>query len=166
MGGLSLITPDPGLFLWSLILFLAFFFILRKFAWGPILNALKEREEGIEKSLQEAESARNEMATLKAENENLLKEARQEREKIIKEANQLKEQIVSEAKKSAQDAAAIERDKAKAQIDSMKASALAEIKGTAATIAVEVAEKILRKEFENKPQQEDFAKQLIKELNG
>ena len=162
---MELILPDLGLFLWTTVLFLAVFFILRAFAWKPIMNALHEREDSITKSLAQAEEARNEMAKLTADNEALLKEARAERDKILREANEMKDRIVADAKKAAADAEGKEREKTKQLIESENRAALTEIRETAASIAIEVAEKILRKEFENKNQQEDFAKTLIKELN-
>ncbi|MEL6674071.1 MAG: F0F1 ATP synthase subunit B [Bacteroidota bacterium] len=161
----AFIAPDPGLFLWTVLLFLVFFFILARFAWKPIVNALHDREKSIEDSLQQAVLAKEEMAKLKSENEALLKEAQKEREKILKDANRMKDQIISDAKKAAQEEGAKEREKAKQQIDAEKNAALAEIKNTAATLAVEVAERILRKEFDDKGQQENFAQQLITELN-
>ena len=161
-----ILAPQLGLFFWTTLLFLVFFFMLRRFAWKPILNAIKAREASIEDSLQQAQQARAEMEKLSADNEALLKEARAERDKIIKEANALRDKIVSDAKAAAAEAEAKEREKTRQQIEAEKRAALAEIKDTAAAIAVEVAEKIIRKQFENKASQEDYAKQLIGDLNN
>ncbi len=162
---MEIILPKLGLFFWTTILFLVFFFILRKFAWKPILDALKQREDSIEGSLKEAQKAKEEMASLKADNENLLKEAQEERRRIVNEAEELKKKIVSEAKEAATVAAAKEFEKARQQFDAEKRAAFVEIKKTAANIAIEVAEKILRKEFENKSAQEALAQQLISDLS-
>lgn len=163
---MEVIIPQLGLFFWTTTLFLVFFVILRTVAWKPIMNALSEREETIATSLAQAENARIEMEKLTADNQALLKEAKSEREKILKEAKAHGDQIISEARKAAAEAAGKERDKAKQQIETEKNAALAEIKSTAAALAVEVAEKILRKEFENKNQQEDYAQKLIADLNN
>lgn len=163
---MEFILPNLGLFFWSSLLFLIFFFILRRFAWGPILTALKEREDSIDNSLKLAEKARAEMEALAADNEKLLKEARLERDKIIREANGLRDDIIKQAKEAASKASTIEIEKAKQQIDSEKNAALAEIKTTAAALAVEVAEKILRKKMEDRDVQEKFAEQLISELSN
>lgn len=163
---MEFILPNLGLFFWSSLLFLIFFFILRRFAWGPILTALKEREDSIDNSLKLAEKARAEMEALSADNEKLLKEARLERDKIIREANGLRDDIIKQAKEEASKAATTEIEKAKQQIDSEKNAALAEIKTTAAALAVEVAEKILRKKMEDRDVQEKFADQLISELSN
>lgn len=162
---LSIITPEFGLFFWSTLIFLVFFFILRRFAWKPIINALNQREESINDALSQAQKARDEMQQLNADNEALLKEARQERDSIIREANEIKDRIIADAKAAAVEAETAEREKTRQLIENEKRSALAEIRDTAAAISVEVAEKILRKEFANKGAQEDFAKTLITELS-
>lgn len=162
---LSIITPEFGLFFWTAVIFLLFFFLLRRFAWTPIINALHARENSIEEALSQAQKAREDMAQLSADNEVLLKEARIERDKILREANELKDRIISDAKKAAAEEATKATEKAMQQLQAEKRAAMEEVRTTAATIAVEVAEKILRKEFENKGLQESFANTLIGEMN-
>ncbi|MEM7510022.1 MAG: F0F1 ATP synthase subunit B [Bacteroidota bacterium] len=162
---MEIITPQLGLFLWTLIIFLAFFFILRRFAWKPILGAIKSREESIENSLSEAKRAREEMEQLTTQNENLLKEARAERDKIIREANDMRDKLVEKAKSEASAAAQAEMDKVKQQIEAEKSAALNEIRSTSGAMAIEIAEKILRKQFEDKKAQQAFAEKLISELS-
>ncbi len=87
-----------GLFFWQTVLFLALLFLLRKYAWKPILNALNDREEGIKNALDSAEKARQEMENLNADNERILKEARAEREEMMKDARAIKETMLTEAK--------------------------------------------------------------------
>jgi F-type H+-transporting ATPase subunit b len=163
---MDIVLPQLGLFFWTALLFLVTFLILRKFAWGPIIKGLKDREEGIENSLLEAQKAREEMSNLKSENEQLLREARQERDKMIQEANRMRDQIVGEARTKAQEEAGKELDKAKQQIEAEKKAALAEIKSTAGALAVEVAEKLLRKQFEQPEEQKSFAEKLIADLSN
>ena len=90
-----------GLFFWQTVLFLALLFLLRKFAWKPILNAVNEREEGIKNALDAAENAKKEMENLQADNEKLLKEARAERETMLKEAREIKNKMIDDAKEEA-----------------------------------------------------------------
>ena len=162
---LGILEPEIGLGFWSLLFFLILVFILGKFAWKPIMKAIKEREDSINQSLQEAEKARAEMENLTANNEKLLKEARIERDAILKEARDLKEKIVSEAKDQAKTEAAREIENAKQQIQSEKMAALTEIRNQAGNLAVEVAEKLLRKEMENRDAQKALASQMIDEMN-
>ena len=98
---LDLVTPDPGLFIWTVFIFLVVFFILWKFAFGPISKALGDREKGIEEALQSAVRAKEEMANMKADNERILNEAREERSKMLREAKEAKEQIIAEAREKA-----------------------------------------------------------------
>ena len=162
---MELVLPKLGLVFWTALLFLVFAWILAKYAWKPILAGLKDREEGIANSLLEAQSAREEMANLKSQNEDLLKEARRERDLMLKEAAQMRDQIVSDAKGKAASEAAKELDKAKQQIQAEKKSALAEIKYTAGTLAVDMAEKLLRKELGNSDTKKSLAETLISEMN-
>lgn len=160
----SIIAPEPGLFIWTTIIFLVFFFLLRAFAWKPILSMIHAREERIEKSLEEAKEAREAMEKLKSDNEALMKEARAERDKVLSEAKDMRESIIKEARNEAAEAAAQEREKAKQQIEAEKVQALNQIKETAAALAVEVSEKILRQQFQDKATQESYARELINDL--
>ncbi|MEL7342356.1 MAG: F0F1 ATP synthase subunit B, partial [Bacteroidota bacterium] len=95
---MQIILPEPGLFLWTTIIFLTFFFILRRFAWKPIINALDKREQDIANALGEAEKARQAIDDLKAQNEDARKKAMEERNEILKTANELADRIKKEAK--------------------------------------------------------------------
>jgi F-type H+-transporting ATPase subunit b len=99
---MDLITPEFGLVFWTLITFLILLFILRKFAWRPILGAVSEREEGIKKALLAADEARREMENLQADNERILSEARAERETMLKDARDMKTKMIADAKEEAQ----------------------------------------------------------------
>ncbi len=98
---MQLLTPAFGLILWTILAFVIVFFILKKFAWKPILQSMHDREKGIADSLSAAEKVRGEMALLKSENEELLAKAREERGLMLKEAKETKERIINEAKDQA-----------------------------------------------------------------
>lgn len=159
-----LVSPDPGLFIWSTITFILLFFLLSKFAWKPIVKALDERERSIEDALSKAEIAKEEMAKLTSENELLLKQARLERDEILKEAKELKNQIILDAKTSAQEEGAKMIEKAKQEITSQKNIALAEVKNQVSTLSIQIAEKILRKQFEDQNKQEALVSDLLKDV--
>src|SRR6476661_846334 len=143
----GLLNHHLGFVVWSAVAFILLLVILRKFAWKPILSAIDERERSIENALEAAEKAKMEMARLTNENEQLLKDARAERDQILKEAKELKDQIVADAKNSAQVEGNKLIEKAKIEIDNQKAAALAEVKSQVATLSIEIAEKVLRKQF-------------------
>jgi F-type H+-transporting ATPase subunit b len=161
---MDLLTPDLGLFLWNLLAFVILFFILKKTAWKPVLNSLKEREQGITDSLATAEKVKAEMVQLKGENEALLAKAREERAQLLKEARDTRDKIVSEAKEQAKlETSKIIAD-AQATIEQQKMAALTEVKNQVGNLVVEVAEKILRRELADKSAQENYIRQLSNEV--
>ncbi len=161
---MDLLTPQLGLLVWNVLAFLILFFILKKFAWKPILKSLKDREQGVADSLATAEKVRAEMAQLKNENEILLAKAREERAEILKEARFTKDKIINEAK----DQAKIEAGKiivdAQAAIETQKMAALTEIRNQVGNLVVEISEKILRRQLSDKAEQENYIKQLTEEV--
>ncbi|MBS1589068.1 MAG: F0F1 ATP synthase subunit B [Bacteroidetes bacterium] len=162
---MELLTPELGLFVWTLVAFLVVFFILRKFAWGPILKSLSERETGIAESIAAADRVRKEMAQMQNENEKLMMQAREERSAMLKEAKDTRDKIVSEAK----DAAKAEANKiiadAQQQIQHQKMAALTEVKNEIGNLAVAVAEKVLRRQLAGEGAQNDYASILAEEVN-
>src|SRR5690606_26751089 len=98
---MELVTPGLGLIFWQTVLFLLVLFLLGKYAWKPILNGLKEREQSIDEALSTAKKAKEEIESLKAANENLLQEARLERDKILRDAQAAAANLVNEAKDKA-----------------------------------------------------------------
>src|SRR5690606_14553645 len=143
-------NPSIGLVFWTLIAFLLLLILLRKFAWKPIMQAIGDREKSIEDALTAAEKAKEEMARLTNENEQLLKAARAERDVILKEAKELKDQIVADAKLQAQAEGAKLIDQARKEIDDQKKRALAEVKSQVSSLSLDIARKVLQKEFEDK----------------
>ena len=159
-----LVSPDPGLFIWSTVAFLILFFLLSKFAWKPIVKALDERERSIEDALSKAEMAKAEMAKLISENEDLLKEARLERDSILKEAKEIKDQIINEAKDQAKIEGVRLIEKAKDEITNQKLAAMAEIKNQVSSLSLAIAEKVLRKQLEDQDKQQALVNDLLKEV--
>jgi len=161
---MDLVTPNIGLVFWTTVSFLILLYILGKFAWKPILAALNERERFIEDSLSKAESAKEEMARLTNENESLLKQARAERDQILTEARKVKEQMIVDAKDLANNEGARMIELARVEINNQKAIAMADVKNQVATLSLNIAEKILRKQFEDQQKQDELVSQLLKEI--
>lgn len=153
-----------GLFVWQVILFLALLFLLRKFAWKPILDAVNDREDGIKEALAAAEDAKKEMQNVTADSEKLLKEARAEREAMLKEAREIKDKIVTDSKEQAK----IEGDKmikqAQATIESEKKAAIADIKNQVANLSVEIAEKVIKEQLSNKDKQLKLVEDMLGDI--
>lgn len=161
---MDLLTPELGLFFWTLIAFLLVFFILRKFAWKPILSTLDEREKGIADSIATAERVKNEMSQLKSENEKLMAQAREERTQMLKEAKEMKDRIINEAKDQAKIEAGKIMTDAQLQIQQQKMAALTEVKNEIGNLAVEVAGKILRKQLSAADGQDAYMKMLAEDI--
>merc|ERR1712129_92590 len=148
MGMETLISNfSVGLFFWQAIIFVALIFLLRKFAWGPILNAVNEREASIEEALNAAEEARLRLAELKTDNEALLNKAREERDVILKEARTMKSAILDEAKKAASQESEKIVTAARESIQHEKMAAITELKNQVAVLSIDIAEKILKDEL-------------------
>jgi F-type H+-transporting ATPase subunit b len=161
---MDLLLPHTGTVIWMLIAFTTTFLLLKKFAWKPVLNALKQREETIESALLAAEETKKEMVRLKADNDIIISEARSARDKIIKEARDLKDSIINDAKLQAVDEANKIIDAAKASIRSEKESALKEIKEHVAMLSISIAEKLLQNKLSDDTAQKELIDKLMKNV--
>lgn len=153
-----------GLFIWQVVIFVGLIFLLKKFAWKPILDAVNEREEGIKNALESAENAKKEMQELQADNQRILQEARLERDAMLKEAREMKDKIVADAKTEAQAQGQKMIDQAKAAIESEKNAAMNELKLQVSTISLSIAEKVLKDELSNKEAQAKLVEKMLGEV--
>jgi F-type H+-transporting ATPase subunit b len=161
---MELLLPKLGLMVWVLLAFLIVFFLLKKFAWKPIMTGLDEREGNIAEAIATAEKVKLEMAQLKNDNEKLLTQAREERAMMIKEAKETKDKMIADAKDEARAQASKIMTDANAAIQHQKMAALTEIKNTVGNLVIEVSEKVLRKELANKAEQENYISVLAQDL--
>lgn len=146
-----LISPGIGTFLWMLVSFGILAFILMKWGWPMILEALHKREEAITASLNEAAKAREEMKNLVAHNEELLRQAKIERDEMLRNARLTSEQIVEDARAKATEEANRIVDTARENINYEKLRAMHELKNQVANLSIEIAEKLIRAELSDKP---------------
>jgi len=160
----SLATPAVGTIIWTLFIFILFVFLLAKFAWKPVLKAIKAREEMIRGSLDAAAKAREEMQVLQADNEAILKKAREERDKILRDARLAYDKMMAEAReKGVQEAEAL-ITRAKESIEREKNAALTEVKNEVANLAIEVASKVLGEKLKNDDEQQKLIQRYLKEV--
>ncbi len=157
--------PTPGLAIWSLLIFILFWVIIGKFAFKPIAEALSKREHDIQDAIDQAKKAREEMANMKAENENLLAQAREERAKILQEAKEIKIQMIAEAREKAKEEASKVISNAMNDIENQKKAAITEVKNELGNIALSIAEKLIRKELKSNAEHQSFVNTLVKEVN-
>ena len=160
-----MIEPGIGLLFWMTLTFIILLFLLAKFAWKPILNAVNDREVSIIDALNQAKLAKQEMAQLKEDNERILREARAERDGILKEARDMKDKIVNQAK----DSAKVEGEKmieaARQSIQTEKNAAMADIKTQIGTLSVSIAENILKEKLDNDGAQNALVENILNKSN-
>lgn len=155
------LTSPESLIFWTTIIFFVFFILLSKFAWKPILGAVKGREESINSALAAAEAARKEMQNLTADNERILQEARMERDALLKEAREMKEKMIADSKQEAQAQGDKMIAQAKAAIETEKNAAMAELKSQVSTLSLSIAEKLLKDELSNKEAQTKLVEKML-----
>ncbi len=161
---MDLVTPGLGLFFWSGVTFLIVLAFLSVFVWRPIMSALRVREDFINDSLQSAEKAKTEMEKLQADNSKLLQEARLERDKILKEATEVANKIKEDAKEETAKISDKMLADAKASIESEKQAALGEVKVLVASLSIEIAEKVLKKNLSSDADQKQLVDGLIQDI--
>jgi F-type H+-transporting ATPase subunit b len=162
---MELVKPAFGLIFWMLISFGIIFFLLKKFAWKPILTMLKEREDSIQNALDAAKKAKEEMAALKSSNDKILAEARAERDALLKDARDTKDRIVAEAKDAAKKEGERLLTAARENIQNEKMAAITELKNQVATLSIEIAERILKEELSSQEKQKQLVKALLDDVN-
>ncbi len=158
---MELLTPDLGLLFWQVIIFGITFFLLRKFAWGPITASLKEREDSIQGALDLAEKTRGEMTKLKSENEQILAQARAERETILRGAKETADRIIAESRDKAVAEGQRMLEQAREAMQNERQALVASMKKEVVNLSIEVAEKVLRRELADKTAQEKLVQDLV-----
>jgi F-type H+-transporting ATPase subunit b len=160
----SLASPAIGTVFWTTLIFLLLLFLLQKFAWGPIMKAVRSREDTIRNALDSAEKAREEMKVLQADNEIILRKAREERDKIIRDARTATERMLTEAKEKSQSEADAMVKRAKELIEREKNTAIAEVKREVASLAIEVASKVVSETLKSDDEQQKLIGRYLKEI--
>jgi F-type H+-transporting ATPase subunit b len=161
---MQLVTPGIGLIFWMLVSFSLVLYVLGKYAWKPIMKGIHQREDTIEKALEAANEAKKEMLQLKAGNEQLLRDAKDERDALMRDARKVKEAILEEARVKAHEEADRIMENARENIQFEKMAAINDLKNQIAAISIEIAEKLIGKELENKQQQHLLTEKLLKEV--
>ncbi len=157
----ALLNTALGTVFWSTISFLVVLVLLRRLAWGPILQGLKDREEEIDGALNKAKEARAEIENLHADNERLLQEARAERDGMLRDARDMADKLVSDAKQQAKDEGERMIEQAKQAIDGERAAAVAELKAEVAKLSLDIAEKLVRQELKDDAAQQELIGRMI-----
>lgn len=161
---MGLLSPDTGTIIWTFIGFLVVFLVLKKFAWKPILHAIKERDDSIANALKAAEKAKKEVSRLEASNEKILTEARLEREKILREARELKESIINDARNQAKSESKKIMEEARESIENEKNAAINDLKKQVAELSVSIAEKVLTRELSDEEKHKELIDRTLHDI--
>ena len=152
-----------GLFFWQTLIFVGLIFLLKKYAWKPILSAVNERETSIKDALEAAKEARSEMESLQSDNQRILKEARAQKEALLKEARTIRSEMINTAKVEAQSEANKILSQAQEAIQNEKRTAVNELKDHVSSIALDIATKVLQTELESKDKQMQLVSKLLQD---
>ena len=152
-----------GLFFWQTLIFVGLIFLLKKYAWKPILSAVNEREASIKDALEAAKEARSEMESLQSDNQRIIKEARAQKEALLKEARTIRSEMINTAKVEAQSEANKILSQAQEAIQNEKRTAVNELKDHVSSIALDIATKVLQNELESKDKQMQLVSKLLQD---
>ncbi|MDR2627629.1 MAG: F0F1 ATP synthase subunit B [Dysgonamonadaceae bacterium] len=160
---MELFTPEVGLIFWMLIAFLIVFFVLAKYAWPSIIKGVEERKAFIDKSLEAAKAANERLESIEKECTRLLNQTHEKELRTLKDADEMRHKIIAEAKEQASVEAGKLITEARAAIQKEKESALRDIHNELVTLSIDIAEKILRKQLDDRPAQRDLVNKLLEE---
>jgi F-type H+-transporting ATPase subunit b len=138
-----MLNPNPGLIIWTIVTFVFLLIVLGKFAWKPLLESLRKREESLRNSMERAEQAKQDAERLLNEHKKQLERAGQEGQRILNENRQLAEKLKEEIIDKANQQSRKMVEQAKEEIDRNKEAALTQLRGEVASLAVQAAGKIL-----------------------
>jgi F-type H+-transporting ATPase subunit b len=159
----GLLNPNPGLIFWTALSFLIVLLILKKFAWGPIVSMLEEREKGIQSAIDRAHSAKDEAEAILRKNRELLAKADAEADRIVREGKEYADKVRADLTEKAQAESQKMIASAKEEIEQEKRRALDVLRNEVAELAVKGAEKIIRTSLDAE-KQKTVVDDMIKEL--
>jgi F-type H+-transporting ATPase subunit b len=162
---MGLLTPDIGLLFWMLLSFGIVFAVLAKFGFPVIVRMVDKRKAYIDQSLENAKQANEQLANIKDESEQILTAAHSEQLQILKEAGVMREKLIEEAKGQARGEAEKLLAKAKAEIAKEREEAIRQIRREVALLSVDIAEKVIRGQLDQKDKQVDVINRLLDEIN-
>jgi F-type H+-transporting ATPase subunit b len=164
LGGFSVMQPDPGLIFWTTVIFLLVWVVLGRTAFRPIQESLKKRDADIQHALDEAKRAREEIGKMQSQNELLLKEAQEQRAGIIKEAKEIRDATIKRAEEEAKVKVQAMIAEAKTDVEHMRLELKTSIKNELGNMALDIAEKLVRKELKSNTENMELAQKLVEEI--
>ena len=161
--GQSLVQPNVGLIVWTVVTFLLLAFILKRFAWGPIMATIDAREKAIREALEESKRAREAADEALAKNRELMAQSRGEAARIVSEGQKEAERIRAELLEKARGDASVVLEQGRKQIEIETRQAIAQLKGTVVNVALDAAGKLIRSSVDD-AQHRQLVEQYLEEL--
>ena len=158
------LLPHLGTIIWTSIIFGITVFILGKYAWKPLLNAIKERERYIDISLRKAKSAREILSNLKQEQDEIIKQTRHDKGEMLKEGAEQRDKVIAEAKEKARTEAEKIIADAHKKIQKEREEALVDMRNQITTLSIEIATKVVGADMEDKERHEQMVKKLVDDI--
>ena len=163
---MELFTPDSGLVIWMFVAFVILFIVLRKWGWPVIIKMMESRADTIDKGVEDAKEARRQLDNARAEAEKFMAEARKQQAEILSDAQKMKTQIIDEAKVEASKEAQKVMDAAKVSIQQSQKEAELQLKNEVSKFALDIAEKVMRKEMKSDKAQYELVNKLLDEYEN
>lgn len=163
---MELFTPDLGLVFWMFIAFLVLFVVLWKFGWPVILKNMDERAETIDKGVEYAREAKIQLDNSRAEAQKYVAEAQKQQAEILREASKMKSQIIEDARNEAAAEAQKVMDAAKVAIEQSRKEAELQFRNEVSKFAIEIAEKMVRRQMKSDEAQSELVNQLLDEIEN
>lgn len=163
---MELFTPDFGLIFWMFVVFAILFLLLAKFAWPSIIKSLESRADFIDKGVEYAQNAKEQLDNAQAEAKKYIQEAQQQQAEILREAAKLKTQLIEEAKDAASKEAKKVMDAAKLSIEQSRKEAELQFRNEVSNFALQIAEKVMRNNLQNEKAQTELVNKLIDEVEA
>ena len=161
---MGLLTPDPGLMFWMIIVFGVVFFVLAKYGFPVIIDMVEDRKAYIDDSLKAAREANEQLVNVKAEGEKVLAQAREEQARILNEASATRDRIINDAQERAMLEGQRLMDEMKKQIETEKESAIRDIRRQVAVLSVDIAEKVMRSKLADEKEQMELIDRMLDEM--
>lgn len=161
---MELFTPEVGLVFWMFLAFLILFLVLAKWGWPVIIKQMDKRANTIDKGVEDARQAKEQLDNARAEAERYMREAQAQQQEMLRDAAKMKSDIIEQARGEAQKAAQREMDAAKASIDQARKEAESQLRNEVSRISIEIADKLMRKQMGNEKAQTELVNKLLDEI--
>lgn len=161
---MELFTPDFGLVFWMFVAFLALLLVLGKFAWPVIIKSMDERADLIDKGVEYAQNAKEQLDNAREESRKFIAEAQKQQAEILRDAAKMKTQIIEEARKEAGEEAKKVMEAAKLSIEQSRKEAELQFRNEVSRFSIDIAEKMLRRQMSDEKAQTELVNKLLDEI--